>query len=102
MTGHLALEKWLRACVLVRASVVLEAGSGPMFARPEAAQTARTWALVMRMIRWHAALACLGLGWQGSGGAWPQERAIGESIIAVIYWVTLYSRFERRLMFVYV
>ena len=89
MTGQLALATWSRACVLVRASVLLEAGSGPMLARSEAAQTAGTWAVVLNMIRRHAILTCPGLGWLASSGVRPQERAIGESIIAVILTVTL-------------
>ena len=94
MAGHLALMRSraskctrtrTRACV---GACVLEAGSGPMFARQRLAQTARTWVLVMSMIRWHATLTCLGLDWPGSLAVAVRgltKRASGGSIIAVIF-----------------
>lgn len=91
MACSVALAAWSRARALVRALVVLDAGSRPMFAGSEAAQTAGTRVVVLNMISRHAVLTYPGLVWPGSGGARPQERVIGDSIIAVIYSDTFMS-----------
>ena len=67
MARRVALVERSRARALVRASVVLEADSRPMFAGSEAAETAAPWVVVLHMLSRHDVLTCAGLGWQLSG-----------------------------------
>ena len=91
-----------RPRALRRAHVCIGGTVRPLLVVCEATSAVSPWAGMRSVLGRHAVLVSPGLGWPCRGGARPQERVDGESTIAVIYYDRVYSRFQRRLLFVYV
>ena len=85
MASRMELAVGSRASARVQPACARKCRTRPMLAGSEATSAASPWVEVLCIVGTHPFSVSSGLGWPCGGGARPQQRVIGESIIAVIY-----------------